>query len=92
MQGLEGVYSTLASILIINPKHNIMEKEKFNYLIGKTRNQIKKEIGDGFNYFENEIWTYELGKTWFGRKTILSITFKEEKASTLHLYKTFGRC
>lgn len=68
-----------------------MKKEAFNYLIGKTRNQIKKEFGDGFNYFENETWTYELAKNWFGRKTILSITFKEQKAATLHVYKTFAR-
>lgn len=68
-----------------------MKKEAFSYLIGKTRHQVKKEFGDGFNYFENEIWTYELAKSWFGRKTILSITFKEQKASVLHIYKTFGR-
>lgn len=68
-----------------------MKKENFNHLLGKSRNEIKQELGDGFNYFNNEIWTYEVGKTWFGQKIILSITFKNEKASDLNLTKRFGR-
>ncbi|ANF52791.1 hypothetical protein A0O34_20735 [Chryseobacterium glaciei] len=69
-----------------------MKKENFSHLLGKSRNEIIKELGDGFNYFNNEIWTYEVGKTWFGRKIILSLTFKEEKVSELNLIKRFGRC
>lgn len=68
-----------------------MKKENFNHLLGKTRNEIKQEIGDGFNYFNNEVWTYEVGKTWWGRKIILSLTFKNENVSELKLSKVFGR-
>lgn len=76
---------------MLKAKHYEMKKEEFNYLMGKTRQEIKKELGDGFNYFKSERWTYELGRTWIGKKIILSITFKDERASDFTFYKTFGR-
>ncbi|AZA54681.1 hypothetical protein [Chryseobacterium sp. G0201] len=69
-----------------------MKKENFNHLLGKSRHEIMQELGDGFNYFNSEIWTYEVGKTWFGQKIILSLIFKDEKVSELNLTKRFGRC
>lgn len=69
-----------------------MKKENFNHLLGKSRHEIMQELGDCFNYFNSEIWTYEVGKTWFGRKIILSLTFKDDKVSELNLTKRFGRC
>ncbi|MEI7488460.1 MAG: hypothetical protein WCJ72_13835 [Chryseobacterium sp.] len=73
-----------------------MKKENFNHLMGKSRHEIMQELGNGFNYFNSEIWTYEVVKTWFGRKIILSLTFKadfkDEKVSELNLTKRFGRC
>lgn len=68
-----------------------MKKENFNHLLGKSRNEIIKELGDGFNYFNNEIWTYEVGKAWFFRKIILSLIFKDENVSEIKLSKVFGK-
>ncbi|MET3036813.1 hypothetical protein ABXT08_11955 [Chryseobacterium sp. NRRL B-14859] len=68
-----------------------MKKENFNHLIGKNRHEIKKELGDGFNFFMDDNWTYELGRTWIGRKIILSIIFKEGKVAVVDLYRTFSR-
>ncbi|WP_345988948.1 hypothetical protein AAEU33_16645 [Chryseobacterium sp. Chry.R1] len=69
-----------------------MMKEKFKHLLGKTRREIVEEIGDGFNFPHNEIWTYEVGKTWIGRRIILSIRFKNKKASEIAFYKSFKKC
>jgi hypothetical protein len=69
-----------------------MKKEKFNHLLGKSRCEVIKEIGDGFNYFTNTVWTYEVGKTWIGKRIILSIKFKDEKASEVSLSTSFRRC
>lgn len=77
--------------MIKNTKHNIMKKENFNHLIGKNRHEIKKELGDGFNFFMNDTWTYELGRTWIGKRIILSIVFKDGKVTIVDLYKTFSR-
>ncbi|WP_053073309.1 hypothetical protein [Chryseobacterium sp. FH2] len=68
-----------------------MNKENFNHLIGKTRREIKNELGDEFNYFKNPIWTYELGRTWLGKKIILSLTFKDGKVNEVLVFKTFRR-
>ncbi|PWN71147.1 hypothetical protein C1631_000545 [Chryseobacterium phosphatilyticum] len=68
-----------------------MKKEDFNHLMGKTRHEITEELGDGFNFFTNDTWTYQVGNTWIGRKIILSIDFKEGKVAAVDLYKTFNR-
>lgn len=68
-----------------------MKKEDFTHLMGKTRHEVKKELGDGFNFYADETWTYELSRTWFGRKTILSLDFKDDQVNRIHLYKTFNR-
>lgn len=72
-------------------ENTIMKKENFNHLLGKTRREIVREIGDEFNYFKNKTWTYEVGKTWFGKKIILSLTFKDERVSRIELYNTFRK-
>ncbi|WP_228409770.1 hypothetical protein [Chryseobacterium sp. T16E-39] len=69
-----------------------MMREKFKHLLGKTRDEITKEIGDGFNFHDNEVWTYEVGKTWIGRRIILSIKFKGKNASEIAFYKSFRKC
>ncbi|RNA62230.1 hypothetical protein D1631_09940 [Chryseobacterium nematophagum] len=68
-----------------------MKREDFNNLLGKSRHEIKGEIGDGFNYFMNPVWTYEVERTWFGRRTILMVTFDDEVVSEIDLLKTFRR-
>nr|WP_315027694.1 hypothetical protein [uncultured Chryseobacterium sp.] len=68
-----------------------MKKEDFNHLIGKTRHEVKQELGDGFNFFTDDTWTYPIGRTWIGKKIILSIGFKDGKVNTIDLYKTFSR-
>ncbi|NIF06109.1 hypothetical protein F3J23_11725 [Chryseobacterium sp. Tr-659] len=68
-----------------------MKKENFNHLIGKTRHEVKTELGDGFNLFLDNTWTYELDRTWLGRKIILALFFKDDRVSQIEIYKTFNR-
>ncbi|SIP86329.1 hypothetical protein SAMN05880574_10150 [Chryseobacterium sp. RU37D] len=71
-----------------------MKKEYYSHLMGKTRREIVKEIGgtfNGFNYFRSKTWTYEVGKTWLGKRIILSLTFKDERVSEIILLKSFRR-
>jgi hypothetical protein len=72
-----------------------MKKENYSHLMGKTRREIMKEIGctfNGFNYFRSKTWTYEVGKTWLGKKIVLSLTFTDEKVSEIILFSSFKRC
>lgn len=64
-----------------------MMKHKRNYddLIDKTREEVKKEMGDGFNYYQNEIWTYNLKKDWLGRWQIIYLHFQDNKVSRVRI-------
>ncbi|SEH31938.1 hypothetical protein [Chryseobacterium culicis] len=66
-----------------------MNKDNFNYLIGKTRHEVKAEMGDGFNFFKDNVWTYQVGETWLGKKVILSVLFVDNHAANITLHKTF---
>ncbi|MBK1896277.1 hypothetical protein [Chryseobacterium paridis] len=68
-----------------------MRKKLFFSFLGKTRYEVAQKIGYGYNYFDNDVWIYEVGKTWIGRRVILSIKFDSEKASELSIYKRFGK-
>lgn len=92
MMLIRKVISLLVSILIRRAKHTQMKKENFSHLLGKTRNEIKKEMGDGFNYFNNRTWTYEVGTAWLRRKIVLSLIFEDENVAEIKLDKIFGRC
>ncbi len=47
-------------------------------LIGKTKNEIFKELGDQFNFFPSNTWIYHLHTNWIGIKTYLIISFDND--------------
>ncbi len=65
-----------------------MKKKKY---LGKTRAEIAKKLGYGNNRFENDTWIYLMGRTWIGRRIILSIVFKDDEVVEIHIKKTFRR-
>lgn len=65
-----------------------MKEKKY---LGKTRLEIAQKLGYGNNCFENDTWIYLMGRTWIGRKSILSIVFKDDKVAEIHIKKTFRR-
>jgi|GEM_PF-599580 len=48
------------------------------YLLGKSKKDILNELGDEFNFYPNNIWTYTLKKCWYGKKKILFLYFEKE--------------
>ncbi|AQX07012.1 hypothetical protein BAX97_16070 [Elizabethkingia meningoseptica] len=48
----------------------------YEYLLGKSKCEVIMELGDGFNFYPDNVWMYDLKKTWWGRKTVLSILFE----------------
>jgi hypothetical protein len=57
---------------------NRTKKHNYQYLIGKSKDQIVKEMEEEFNFYPSDIWTYILATTWFGRKKVLIIFFNDE--------------
>lgn len=60
-------------------------------VIGKTKKDILIQLGDGFNFFPEEIWTYEIKKRWWGKRTILVIEFDKNKVINAQVKTMYGR-
>lgn len=54
-----------------------MAKNNFDVLLGKSKKEVLKELGDGFNFYPDHVWYYILSKSWWGKKTVLFIEFDE---------------
>lgn len=75
-------------------QHQIYESEmvgKPKNLIGKSKNEIFAEMGDGCNFFPDNIWTYELKKFWYGSKNVLFIFFEDDLVKSHVEKKVFGK-
>ncbi|MCL1665806.1 hypothetical protein [Elizabethkingia ursingii] len=59
-----------------------MEKENkdsvYNSLLGMNKKQVVETLGEGFNYYPDDLWIYEIKKTWWGKKTVLLLSFNKE--------------
>ncbi|WP_223608316.1 hypothetical protein [Chryseobacterium sp. OSA05B] len=65
-------------------------KNQYKSLIGITKKDLIEKLGDGFNFYPDTIWTYLLHKNFFGRKTFLVITFKDEMVIDVNIIKKYG--
>ncbi len=64
---------------------------QYHHLIGKDKKEVLKELGQQFNYYHNDIWTYHIRTSWIGRKTVLFICFSEEIVNKIKIIKYFGK-
>ncbi|WP_164474711.1 hypothetical protein [Elizabethkingia ursingii] len=51
---------------------------KYNILIGKSKNEVIQELGEGFNYYPDNYWFYDMKKSWWGKKTALLLIFGKD--------------
>ncbi|RKT01689.1 hypothetical protein [Chryseobacterium defluvii] len=62
-----------------------------NFLVGFSRKDVIRELGDGFNFYHDKVWTYELARTWWGKKTILVLFFQNDVVCKKSIIKKFGK-
>lgn len=55
-----------------------MRKNKFDALLNKSKKEIINELGDGFNFYPDQVWYYALSRNWWGRRKILFVEFDEK--------------
>ena len=67
------------------------KKEHYHHLIGKEKSQVKREIGQEFNFYPASEWNYHIGKDLIGRNIYLIIHFKEEKVHKIEIKKCYGK-
>lgn len=58
--------------------------------LGMTKKEVLKELGEGFNFYPDNIWYYELNKTWWGLKTIMFLEFENNIVSSKYIKNVFG--
>ena len=66
-----------------------MKPEQYSYLIGKTKKEILKELGEQFNFYPSNIWTYYIKRDLLFRKITLFLFFKDDKLNEFTLKKSF---
>jgi hypothetical protein len=54
-------------------------KSKYSYLLNKSKNDIIDEMGEEFNFYQQNVWSYILKISWFGRKKYCFCFLKEKK-------------
>lgn len=52
--------------------------------------KIKERLGQEFNYYAYDIWTYLLETTWYGRRTFLNIIFKNDVVIDIRIKNEFS--
>jgi hypothetical protein len=68
-----------------------MKKNKYGYLMGKSKKEITELLEQEFNYYPADLWFYILSKNWFGRIKVLLLYFKEEKVCEVKIKTTYGK-
>jgi len=62
---------------------------KYNNLVGKTKNEVIQELGEGFNYYPDNYWFYDMKRSCWGRKTAILLIFgKDGRVKTMSI-KTY---
>ncbi|WP_370895942.1 hypothetical protein [Chryseobacterium gossypii] len=65
-----------------------MTNNNFDVLQNKSKKEVIEELGDGFNFYPDQIWYYILSKRWWGKKVVLFIEFDENDVVCSHYVKT----
>jgi hypothetical protein len=66
-------------------------KSDYHYLVGKDKNQIIHELGQQFNYYQSEVWSYILKIEWFYKKTVLVILFQNDIVFEIKVKNCYGK-
>ncbi|MDR2234723.1 MAG: hypothetical protein LBE92_01240 [Chryseobacterium sp.] len=62
-----------------------------NFLLGLSKKEVINELGHGFNFYPDDIWYYELKRTWWGMKTVLFLVFRNGKLQHKNIKKIYGK-
>lgn len=68
---------------------SLIKRCDYNRVIGMTKKEILLELGEDFNYYPDDVWTYILRRSWLGRKTELILFFSEDRVVKFEILKTW---
>lgn len=65
-----------------------VEKVKF---YGKTRQEVELLLKNYKCEYENELLLFTLDKTWYGKRKVISLTFKENRVEEKYIKTEYGK-
>lgn len=68
-----------------------MKKYEFDYLLNQDKEQVVKLLGQEFNFYPSNVWTYALETGSFWRKTVMFIFFENEIVFKIEIKKMYGK-
>jgi len=57
-------------------------------LIGATKTEILEELGEGFNFYPDNLWVYDFKKNWWS-KSLLLLSFDNNMLIDIKIKKSF---
>lgn len=58
--------------------------------LGMTKKEVMEELGDDFDFYPDDIWYYELNKTWWRVvKTIMFLEFENNRVNLKYIKNIF---
>lgn len=82
---------------MINKKSPFVLKLEFQkmknhlHLIGLSKEEVLKELGDDFNFFPNNRWTYFLKRNFWQQNVILILFFEDNVVVKIEHLKTYKK-
>lgn len=59
-------------------------------LIGLNKKEIISEMGEGYNFYPDNVWTYDIKRNFIGMRTVLIIFFWNEVAFYVEKKRKFN--
>lgn len=60
-------------------------KVQYTKLMGKSKQEVLEEMGEGYNFYPSNEWSYTIGTNFLKQSTILYLTFDEETQRVIHM-------
>jgi hypothetical protein len=71
--------------------HNKVVEIDYNYLVGKSKKEVLQEMGQEFNFWPSDVWTYTLSRIWIIKSKVLFVYFKNDKVLEIKIKNYYGK-
>lgn len=65
-------------------------KGKYEKFIGLCKKDVKELLGQNFNFYPANVWSYTIKKNFWGRKTVLILYFVDDIVDDFKVLRTFS--
>jgi hypothetical protein len=66
-------------------------KTDYKYLVEKSKKEVLLEMGEEYNFFPSDVWTYTLNRIWIIKSKVLFVYFKDNKVVNVEIKNCYGK-